>query len=202
MSGGRRTPSWTRKREAKPPSTPNLEAELAELLDRGDLARAATILVRGYGPELLGYLIAILRNLDWARDVFAQFCEDAWRGLPTFRRECSVRTWCYVLAWNASRRFDRDAFRRNVRRLATSEISEVVAEVTSGTIHVERGRAARLREQLSPYDQTLLILRVDRELSWEEVSRVLSDEQEPVTEEALRKRFERVKAKLRELAGK
>src|SRR6185503_1792953 len=98
-----------------------VEARLQELLDASAFEAAATLVIRTYGPELLGYLTAIMRNDDSGREVFAQFCENMWRALPAFRRECSVRTWCYVLAWNAGRRFDRDAFRRNVRRLETSE---------------------------------------------------------------------------------
>jgi RNA polymerase sigma-70 factor (ECF subfamily) len=184
----------------RPRPTAELEAELATLLDAGELARAATALIRGYGPELLGYLIALLRNQDWARDVFAQFCEDAWRGLPAFRRECSVRTWCYVLAWNAARRFDKEAYRQRVRRIHTHELDDVVQVVTSNAIEVDRSRAARLRAQLSEIDQTLLILRIDRELSWEEIARVLSTPQEPLTLDALRKRFERIKTRLRTLA--
>lgn len=199
MTGGRRTRGSTRRIEK--PTTTNLEAELAALLDRNELARAATTMIRGYGSELLGYLVAILRNPDWARDVFSQFCEDAWRGLPAFRRECSVRTWCYVLAWNAARRFDKEAYRRRVRHFQTGELSDIVQQVTSGTVAVDRSRAARLRQQLSELDQTLLILRIDRELSWEEVARVLSTPEEPQSEEALRKRFERVKTRLRTLAA-
>ena len=201
MAGGRRTRAWARRAESRSRPTAELEAELATLLDAGELARAATVVIRGYGPELLGYLLVIMRNPDWARDVFAQFGEDLWRGLPAFRRDCSVRTWCYVLTWRAARRFDQEAYRRRVRRLATSELEAVVQEVTSAVIDVDRSRAATLREQLSELDQTLLILRVDRELTWEEVARVLSTSEEPLTEEALRKRFERIKARLRALAA-
>jgi RNA polymerase sigma-70 factor (ECF subfamily) len=157
--------------------------------------------IRDYGPELLGYLTAIMRNDDWARDVFAQFCENMWRGLPAFRRECSVRTWCYVLAWNAGRRFDRDEYRRRVRRLETSEVGKLAQQVTSMSLRVDRGVAERLRASLDPYEQTLLILRVDRGLSWDEVTCVLSSPEDPVNKDALKKRFERVKARLRTLAA-
>jgi RNA polymerase sigma-70 factor (ECF subfamily) len=54
---------------------------------------------------------------------------------------------------------------------------------------------AKLRERLDPDDQTLLILRVDRDLSWREVADVMG-----LGEPALRKRFERIKTRLREMA--
>ncbi len=63
-----------------------------------------------------------------------------------------------------------------------------------------------LREKLSENDQLLLILRVDRDLSWEEVARALAEEQDadpsPREIAALRKRFERLKDKLKSEAEK
>jgi len=43
-------------------------------------------------------------------------------------------------------------------------------------------------------------MRLDRNLAWREVAMVLAAEGEPVDEVALRKRFERLKTKLTELA--
>lgn len=177
-----------------------IDAELA----RGELPAAATAAVRGYGPQILGYLVAILRDDAAAYDVFSQFSEDLWRGLATFRRECSFRTWAYKLAWNAALRFRRDAFRRRVRRLQTTEVSKLVEEVHSASrIYQQtavKDRMAQLREQLEPDEQTLLILRVDRNLAWKEIAQVLAEGDTPVEESALRKRFERLKVKLRTLA--
>jgi RNA polymerase sigma-70 factor, ECF subfamily len=181
-------------------NTAVVEAKLDKLLDAGAYDDAATTVIREYGPELLGYLSAIMRNEDWGRDVFAQFCENMWRGLRAFRRESSVRTWCYVLAWNAGRRFDRDEYRRRVRRLETTEAWKLAQQVTSISERADRSVAAQLRESLEPFERTLLILRVDRGLSWDEVTQVMSDPDEPVTKDALKKRFERIKTRLRELA--
>jgi RNA polymerase sigma-70 factor (ECF subfamily) len=61
-------------------------------------------------------------------------------------------------------------------------------------------RLARLREALEPEERTLLILRLDREMSWNEVAEVLSGEGDPVDAAAVRKRFERVKDRLAKLA--
>jgi RNA polymerase sigma-70 factor (ECF subfamily) len=69
----------------------------------------------------------------------------------------------------------------------------------------ERKRALRStliaqRARLSPEERALLVLRLDRDLAWREVATVLSADGEPVDEAALRKRFERLKAKLAQLA--
>ena len=57
-------------------------------------------------------------------------------------------------------------------------------------------RLARLRTLLPPEDHALLVLRLDREMSWEEIADVLSASGTPVSAAALRKRYERVKERL------
>jgi hypothetical protein len=63
----------------------------------------------------------------------------------------------------------------------------------------------RLREQLEQDDRTLLILRIDRRLGWDDIAAIVEPDA-PTPERikqlsaTLRKRFERVKARLRELA--
>jgi RNA polymerase sigma-70 factor (ECF subfamily) len=181
------------------------EARCLEALDRGDHAGAATLLVREYGPQLLGYLCSVLRSEADAGEVFSMFSEDLWRGLPGFRRECPARVWCYRLAWHAAARFLRDPYRGRGRRLETTELSRLVEEVRSsvflGRDQARQATLDRLREGLSPDERALLVLRVDRSLSWGEVALVLSEEREaPVEESSLRKRFERLKEKLAERA--
>jgi RNA polymerase sigma-70 factor (ECF subfamily) len=181
------------------------EARCLEALDRGDHAGAATLVVREYGPQLLGYLCSVLRSEADAGEVFSMFSEDLWRGLPGFRRECPVRVWCYRLAWHAAARFLRDPYRGRGRRLETTELSRLVGEVRSsvflGRDQARQATLDRLREGLSPDERTLLVLRVDRGLAWGEVALVLGDERGvPVEESALRKRFERLKEKLAERA--
>jgi RNA polymerase sigma-70 factor (ECF subfamily) len=178
----------------------DVERRIQAKLDRGDLREAATEAIRGYGPQILGYLASVLRDVDTAYDVFAQFSEDLWKGLPAFRRECSFRTWTYTLAWNAAKRHANEAYHRRVRRLHTTEISEVAQEVCASTLPHLRDLASRLREGLDPDEQTLLILRVDKGLSWKEVVHVMSELDHPPDEATLRKRFERVKEKLRRSA--
>jgi RNA polymerase sigma-70 factor (ECF subfamily) len=65
-----------------------------------------------------------------------------------------------------------------------------------------RQGVARLRARLDAIEQTLLVLRVDQRLSWEEIADVLAGPGpgESLTPAALRKRYERLKDKLRRLA--
>ena len=70
----------------------------------------------------------------------------------------------------------------------------------------EQNVYAEIRKQLDPDDQTLLVLRVDRDLAWRDIAIVMLGEaavDAEVTKKAaaLRKQFERVKERLRELAA-
>ncbi|MBS2021888.1 MAG: sigma-70 family RNA polymerase sigma factor [Deltaproteobacteria bacterium] len=180
---------------------PALEQRLTQSLTEGRTRDAVADAIRGYGPQILGWLVVVHGDEDEAADVFAAFAEDVVTGIESFRGASSFRVWAYAVAWRASQRYRRDAFRRHTRGLMTSEASQLAEEVRSslGTRLDRSARVARLREQLSPEDQALITLRFDRELSWTEVAEALSAEGEVVTEAALRKRFERLKDTLRAL---
>jgi RNA polymerase sigma-70 factor (ECF subfamily) len=189
-----------------------LEQELSRLADEGDHRRAATLAVRGFGPEILGFLHALHRDEDEAADVFSQFCEDLWRGLPRFERRASFRTWLYVLARHASSRQHRGqkrAGRREQRFGDCPELEQVEQRLRTTTLSFLRSQArtrlTELRDALPVDDRALLILRVDRDLDWNELVRVFHEGEElspaMVTRESarLRKRYQLVKDRLREL---
>ena len=136
--------------------------------------------------------------------MFSQFAEDLWKGLPGFRRESAVRTWAFRLAWHAASRYARDPYRKRGRPILTTEASKIAEEVRSTmSTYAPGGRAdklMKLRESLDHEEQTLLILRVDKGMPWEDVAEVMRADGEPATPAALRKRFERLKEKLGRLA--
>ena len=177
----------------------SLDARVKELLAAGRHSDAAADAIRTLGPEVLSYLASLLRNDADAAEVFSQFAEDLWKGLSGFRGESSLRGWAYRIAWHACARFARDPYRQRGRRLETSEASRLAGEVRSTLLGDawRHERMAQLRDALTPEEQTLLILRVDRGLSWREVAEVLAEDgTPPASEAALRKRFERLKEKL------
>jgi RNA polymerase sigma-70 factor (ECF subfamily) len=187
----------------------NLEGEIQSLRDAGRLRDAATKAVEGYGPEVLGFLVTLLRDENSANEVFSQTCEDLWKGLDRFEGRSSLRTWFYVLARHAAARFRRAPHRRPGRRAGLSEVSDIAERVRSRTqphLRTEvKDRFAAIRNALPEDDRALLVLRVDRNLSWSEIAHVFSAEAEPdetVAQVAtkLRKRFERLKGEIRERA--
>jgi RNA polymerase sigma-70 factor, ECF subfamily len=182
------------------------EAVIASHLDKSELAAAVTETVRSYGEELLGYLTGVLRDPSAAEETFADVCEDLWKGIDSFRRECSMRTWAYRLALSRVRRFKESAYVRRVRQFESEELSLLVDSVRSMTsVLYEQARQSavqRFRDSLDAEEQTLLSLRLDRGLSWREVAHVFAGDEIDLDEAAVRKRFERIKGKLRAMAVK
>jgi RNA polymerase sigma-70 factor (ECF subfamily) len=180
------------------------EQRIQDALARGARDEAATEALRSYGPQILGYLTRMLGNRDAADDAFSLFAERLWKGLAGFEARSSVRVWAYRVAWTAALKVAGSDYNRRRERLHTSMASRLAAEVLTRTAVVERDRAdegmERLRAALQPEERAILVLRVDQRLSWREVAEVMAEDGRIVDEAALRKRFERLKAKLGELA--
>lgn len=172
-------------------------------LAAGDLRGAATEALRAFGPKILGYLQAVLKDEADAADAFSIFAEHLWRGLPTWRGQSSLKTWAFKLAWNAALNLKDEAWRRRGRRFRTGEASRLADEIRTRTgVRVERQKQAldALRAELTEEEQTLLVLRIDQQLSWDEIAEVMADGSAQADPAALRKRFERLKEKLTRLA--
>jgi RNA polymerase sigma-70 factor, ECF subfamily len=190
------------------------EEDLRRLWQEGRWDAATERLLRCYGREIAEFLAALHRSDADGGEVFSLFAEGVWRGMAKFEGACSFRTWAYAVARLNSLRYRRDGRRREARSTPLPEgssVSYLVERLRSETATYlktqTRTRIAELRETLPEADQTLLMLRVDRELSWIELAQVLhEDEQSQLQGEALkreaarlRKRFQLVKTKLYEL---
>lgn len=175
----------------------DVEAEVLALLRAGDAAAAAAAAIGGYGPALHGYVVSLLPDPDAAGDVFGQIQEDVLRGLGGFRGECSLRAWLFRVAFHAVARHRRDPYRARGERFASALASRLPAPAASSLMPgSRRDLLRRLRAGLDPEDETLLALRIDRELEWEEIAAVLAQDRVDTTSAALRKRFERLKDRL------
>lgn len=182
-------------------------AELADLVREGGYERAATLAFELYGAELYGFLVNHFGGESAASDVFGQVGEDFWKGLPSFGFRCTIRTWMYVLARNAASRYRRSPWQQ---RASESALDQAIAKVRTETapwLQTEvKDRWRMLRETLDPDDRSLLVLRIDRDLSWEDCARITledeaADDAAIARESArLRKRFQTLKDDLRDRA--
>lgn len=191
------------------PSRDEVEAIVRGHLAAGEIDLATTRTLEYYGPELYGFLRALARDDDLASDAFAIASEQLWKNLMKFRWEASLRTWAYQLVRNALYQVRTDPRRRAERNLPLSVVTSIANVQRSGTApyqktEIKEGLRA-LRDALDPVDHEIMILRLDRAMSWKDIARALADEADreaTLTQRAaaLRKRFERAKERLRELA--
>lgn len=187
-----------------------IEQRIRDAHARGEHEAAATLGIETYGREVLSFLITHVGH-QRAQEVFSDFLEDFWRGFPNFTWRSSLRTWTYILARHASVRYLRGPQQRRVQ-LATSgeftNLSERIRSDTAAYLRTEvKDRFRELREQLPEDDQTLLILRIDRNLSWNELAMVmagpgvvLSDSELETASARQRTHFKRAKERLKKLA--
>jgi RNA polymerase sigma-70 factor, ECF subfamily len=189
------------------------EDPIRTLCEAGRHDEATTAALRAYGDEVFRFLCASLKSEANASDAFSLFAEDLWKGLPKFAWECSLRTWSYTLARRAGARTMRKGWNRKAV-LGSTGLADAVAEVRTQTLAWLRTetktKMRALRDKLDEADQALLMLRIDRGLAWDELARVFVETEsedseldpEALKREAarLRKRFQTVKDRLKELA--
>jgi RNA polymerase sigma-70 factor (ECF subfamily) len=188
---------------------PSVELRIEQLLGGGQRQAAATLSVEAYGSEVFGFLVSLMRDADAASEVFSQACEDLWAGLPGFEGRSSLRTWFYTLARNAASRFHRSPQRDRRRHVPLSQMAELAEATRTRTLpHLRtdvKDQFAVIRDSLDESDRALLVLRVDRQMSWNDIARILAGDggaAEPRTRASarLRKRFQVLKEELRQRA--
>lgn len=184
-----------------------IERQALEAHGQGRTSEAAGVLVRGFGPELLSFLSVTLRDPVVAEDVFSTVCEQILRGLPGFQGRSSLRTWCYTIARNAANQQRQANRRRSSREVADEGLSAIAAKVrteTSPFLRTEaKSKMAALRDALPEEDRQLLVLRVDKRMSWDDIASIFLGEDPASAADArkreaarLRKRFQLVKERL------
>ncbi|MEM6995561.1 MAG: sigma-70 family RNA polymerase sigma factor, partial [Myxococcota bacterium] len=190
------------------PTHARLEQEIRGHAEASQWDEAATCALQGYGAEVLGFLHAVVPGAADADEAFSSLCEVVWARLPDFRFESSFRTWIYAVARNLARE-QRRARQWRQRRFAdldgTSAAAKLAARVRSTTaIHLRsqtKTRLQQIRDALPADERALLVLRLDREMPWADIARVLApgdiaEHDLPRESARLRKHFERVKTKL------
>jgi RNA polymerase sigma-70 factor, ECF subfamily len=185
-----------------------IEGEIQALLRARELDQAATRILEAYGPELFGFLTHMLGNEGDAGEVFSQAAEDLWKGLSAFGFRCTTRTWLYVLGRHAASRYRRSPWHRRGAESRIQSLVEVARSRTKPWLRTEiKDKLGALRDSLAEDDRALLVLRVDRDLPWEDVARIMLDGEDPDAKrvaretDRLRKRFQLLKDELRRRAS-
>lgn len=158
------------------------------------------------GPAVKGYLSRMMRNPMDAEDVWQETQLAAVRGRDQLRDVEKLRGWVYGIARNCAK----EALRK---RLPVgddaSDLDDAVEALARGpkTWWRRTSNKSTLRDLIDelPLDlKTLVVLRVDRELDWEEVAEAFAEELgttrtgKPMTAANARKMYDRVTDELRD----
>jgi len=186
------------------------DAEVRELVAAGRGRQAADVLLARLSPELRPFLHRLLGDVSRADEAHSATCERLWRGLATFRWECSLRSWSYIIARREAQRCRARHVRAGIQQTTLSKADEIVARGTSTSGRVSttrRDQLENLRASLSDEDRDLLVLRVERELTWKDIAAAFLEEHEvepeAITREAarLRQRFHAIRVRLASAIG-
>jgi RNA polymerase sigma-70 factor (ECF subfamily) len=180
--------------DADPAQTPD------EVLTRraalGD-KRAFALIVARHGPSLYRYAYRLLDDPSGIEDVLQETFFDAWKGLPRFRGDSSLRTWLFTLTRHrvhARRpRFPASGSRPNVELDdALAKIPAPHADPAQHNIDASLLQALDAALRLLPSRQrSAWILKEVEDLSYAEIATVLA-----VTPDAVRGLLERSRAAL------
>lgn len=186
-----------------------VEQDIRRLAADGKHDQAVQLALEKYGPGLRKW-VESLTGAAAADEVYAVFNEDLWKGFARFRWESSFQTWAYRLARNAAYR-QLKARQREVL-LGDSALMNVPHDAPSRTVPWLRSALqsgfSKLREQLNAEDQLLILLRVEREMSWLDIAQILNASEDDLDPALLKRRagqlrqhFKRLRERLRAIAG-
>lgn len=170
---------------AEPADGPETGPVPDEVLTRraalGDKAAFAELMGR-LGPGLYRYLLRLLDDRGDADDCVQETLLAAWKGLPGFRGESSVRTWLFVLGRHEAQ----DVLRRRARvpasgsvpvvdvHEAAADLRDLRADPEGDTISVGLLAALDASLLLLPERQrSVWILREVEDLSYAEIAEVV-----------------------------
>lgn len=155
------------------------DAAVLDLVRRGDLPSALTLLMKKHGDAVHAFCLRFVKDAALAEDVRQKVFLQAYEGLSKFGAASSLRTWLLGIAKNRSLDALR-ALRREAGRFLSDD--ELVAEALEGgpgpgeQVADARTRGALeacLDECLSPEEKAYVLLHYRDGLSYEEMSALL-----------------------------
>jgi RNA polymerase sigma-70 factor (ECF subfamily) len=160
----------------------------------GQLEARFDRIVRLHGAALRRLALAYARTPADADDLFQEISFALWRSLPTFREECSERTFAFRIGHNRGLTF------RSRQRAGSTELTESLQDGAPGpdtltTRAIERDRLLDAVRRLPESHRQVVLLSLEG-LSQAEIGEVLG-----ITEGNVAVRLSRARRSLRTLLG-
>ena len=162
---------------------------------KGD-ADAFAFLVETYETSVYRLALRMCGNAHDAEEVAQEAFVAAWKGLPAFRGESKFSSWLYQLTTNAAIDFLRREKRHRAAVPMEDEPEPAAPDTPQQAVEESEVRQAlqQALDTLTPEHREIFLLRQMRQLSYEEIGRLLGLESGTV-----KSRLSRAKKQLREI---
>ncbi len=159
-------------------------------------ADAFAFLVETYETSVYRLALRMCGNAHDAEEVAQEAFVAAWKGLPSFRGESKFSSWLYQLTTNAAIDFLRREKRHRAATPLEDEMEPVSPDTPQQAVEEDEVRHAlqQALDSLTPEHREIFLLRQMRQLSYEEIGRLL--DLEPGT---VKSRLSRAKKQLRHI---
>jgi RNA polymerase sigma-70 factor (ECF subfamily) len=148
----------------------NADADLVERYLAGDMTAFDELMIR-YERQIYRVCYRFVQNREDAMDLAQEVFIKAFEHLGSFRRESSLKTWLYRIAVNHCINHVKKQSHEFVE--VTDSIGSVRASVQSQLEDREqREHFRRLVKQLPPKQKAILELRINEQLSYEEIATI------------------------------
>jgi RNA polymerase sigma-70 factor (ECF subfamily) len=143
---------------------------LVERYFHGDTAAFDEIMIR-YERQIYRVCYRFVENRDDAMDLAQDVFVKAFEHLPTFRRESSLKTWLYRIAINHCINHVK---KHSQQFVEVTEFTRSVHPAIQRQLEDQEQREyfRRLIKRLPPKQKAILELRINEQLSYEEIARI------------------------------
>jgi len=165
---------------------------IIDCVQNGDLEKFAVI-VQNFQQSIFRYCYRLLGNKHDAEDAVQDILVKAYQSIHRYKPTASFSSWLYRIAGNHCLNLLR---RRRIHRLALRILrpdSDVPGAEQEFEEQLYSYPLAAALSRLSPEDRNLLVLRVFEQRTFVEMSGILG-----ISSNALHKRMEKIKSKVRE----
>jgi RNA polymerase sigma-70 factor, ECF subfamily len=148
----------------------NEKVRIRALIAAGDVGAGVTGVLRLYGAEIYGFVVALLEDDAASHEVYARVVVQVTTRLSSCPERFGLRTWLYLLARRELAGHRARASSPPERPEETSVLTPVLVPPLQESSPFRQtsfcGTISMFRKHLTPDEQEVLILRVDRRLSW------------------------------------
>lgn len=161
---------------------------------QGD-ADAFALLVQTYETSVYRLALRMCGNAHDAEEVAQEAFMAAWKGLPSFRGESKFSSWLYQLTTNEAINFLRKEKRHRAATPLEDELEPATGDTAQQAVETKELQQAlqQALDALTPEHRQIFLLRQMRQLSYDEIGRLLGLESGTV-----KSRLNRAKKQLRQ----